>query len=130
MKSSVTKVQGPRECRMSLNMPAAREELVAVALVSAAIAAVLALHLTLAALAAMLVYVVGERLAGSLRERMHSSHAGAWSIAILLALVAGRPAAIAAGAPHPAESRAGLPGVPAHRAAGPAEVLTTLAADV
>src|SRR5258708_9430047 len=111
MKSSVTKVQGPRECRMSLNMPAAREELVAVALVSAAIAAVLALHLTLAALAAMLVYVVGERLAGSLRERMHSSHAGAWSIAILLALVAGGGTAIVEGAAELAESGAGMQGL-------------------
>jgi predicted PurR-regulated permease PerM len=71
-----------------------KETILAVALASAAIGAVLALHLTLALLAAMLVYVVGRRLTEWLQSRTRLDHAGAWSIAILVALVAGAGTAI------------------------------------
>lgn len=61
----------------------------AVAIVFLAIAAVLLAHLTVALVVAMLVYVAGRQLADWLQRRSRLPHPAAWSVAILIALVAG-----------------------------------------
>lgn len=61
----------------------------AVALVGLAIVSVLALHLTIALVAAMGVYIVGRRLTDGLQRRTRLRHPAFWSVAILFALIAG-----------------------------------------
>jgi predicted PurR-regulated permease PerM len=61
----------------------------AIALVSAAIVAVLAFHLTIALVAAMLVYTGGRRLTEWMERRTHLPYPAIWSVIIVIALIVG-----------------------------------------
>jgi predicted PurR-regulated permease PerM len=63
--------------------------LMAVVLTALALVAVLVLHLTIAFIAGMLIYIVGRRLSEWLQRRSHLPHPAAWSGAILIVLIAG-----------------------------------------
>jgi predicted PurR-regulated permease PerM len=67
----------------------ARWTVAAVALVALAIVAILALHLTIAVIAGMLVYVAGNRVTDWLRRHTRLGYPTIWSLAILVALIAG-----------------------------------------
>ena len=61
----------------------------AIALASVALVAVLAFHLTIALVAAMLVYTGGRRLTEWMEHRTHLPHPAVWSVTIVIALIAG-----------------------------------------
>ena len=65
-----------------------RWNLTAIAVVSAALVAVMAFHLTIALLAAMLVYTGGRRLTGWMERRTHLPYPAVWSVIIVIALIA------------------------------------------
>jgi predicted PurR-regulated permease PerM len=67
----------------------ARWTVMAVALVALAIVAILALHLTIAMIAGMLAYIAGNQLTDWLRRHTRLRHPAIWSVAILVALIAG-----------------------------------------
>jgi len=67
----------------------ARWTLILVALASLALVAVLTLHLTIALVAGMLVYLVGRRLSEWLQRRTRLPYPAVWSVAILIAVIAG-----------------------------------------
>lgn len=61
----------------------------AIALAAATLVVVLAMHVTVAFIAGMLVYVIGDRLTAWLQRRTGSRHSPALGIAIVIALIAG-----------------------------------------
>jgi predicted PurR-regulated permease PerM len=64
-----------------------RWRLTAIAVVSAALVAVLAFHLTIALVAAMLVYTGGRRLTDWMERRTHLPFPALWSVIIVIALI-------------------------------------------
>lgn len=100
----------------------------AVAVASLAIVAVLALHLTIALVAGMLVYIGGRRLTEWLQRRTHLRHPAVWSIAILIALIAGTGSAVVESAADLAATGSGYQGLVEQMAAALDQLRTMLPA--
>jgi len=83
----------------------------AVALASLALVAVLTLHLTIALVAGMLVYVAGRQLSEWLSRRTRLPHPAIWSVAILIALFAGVGSVVVERAAEAADTGAGYQGL-------------------
>jgi predicted PurR-regulated permease PerM len=73
---------------MTRSLQETRWRLMAIAVAAAALVAVLAFHLTIALVAAMLVYTGGRRLTEWMEHRTHLPHPAIWSITIVIALIA------------------------------------------
>ena len=116
-----------RNC-MTRSFPEARWTLMAVALVSLALVAVLALHLTVALVAGMLVYVGGRRLTEWLQRRTHLRHPAVWSVAILIALIAGVVSVVVEGTTEAGDTGSGYQGLVEQMAAALDQLRTTLPA--
>jgi predicted PurR-regulated permease PerM len=73
---------------MTHSLRETRWRLTAIAVASAALVAVLAFHLTIALVAAMLVYTGGRRLTDWMERRTHLPYPAIWSVIIVIALIA------------------------------------------
>jgi predicted PurR-regulated permease PerM len=100
--------------------------MVAVAITSLALFAVLALNLSIALLAGMLVYLAGRRLTGWLRDHTKLRHPAVWSVAILAALVASACGVIVESAAELAETGASFQGLAEQMAVALSQLRTTL----
>jgi len=100
----------------------------AVAVASLAIIAVLALHLTIALVAAMLVYIGGRRLTEWLHRRTRLRHPAVWSVAILIALAAGAGIVVVELAAEATATGSGYQGLVKQMAAALEQLRTTLPA--
>ena len=105
-----------------------RWTLMAVGLISVALAAVLALHLTLALVAAMLIYTLGRRLTEWLERRTHLRQAAALSVAILIALIVSAGSIIVERTAEAAAAGAGYAGIVNQMATALDQLRTTLPA--
>ena len=103
-------------------------KVMAIAVASLAIVAVLALHLTIALVAGMVVYIGSRRLAELLERRTHLRHAAAWSVAILIALIVGAGSVIVERAADAAATGSGYQGLVEQMAAALDQLRTTLPA--
>jgi predicted PurR-regulated permease PerM len=99
---------------------------IALALVACAIIAVLRVHLTLAFMAGMLVYVAGRRLTEWLQRRSRLPHPSLWSVAILAALAAGAGSMVVERGAALAGNGSGVQGLIEHMADAIGQLRTTL----
>jgi predicted PurR-regulated permease PerM len=113
---------------MIRSFPEARWTLMAVLLVSLALVAVLALHLTIALVTGMLVYIGGERSTEWLQRRTSLRHPAVWSVAILITLIAGVGSVVVERATEAGDTGAGYQGLVEQMAAGLDQLRTTLPA--
>jgi predicted PurR-regulated permease PerM len=100
----------------------------AIALAAVALLAVLMLHLTIALLAGMLVYVTGRRLAEWLRRRTRLPNPALWSVAILAAVIVGAGSVAVEDFAEVAPTGSGLQGLFEQMAAALNQLRTTLPA--
>jgi predicted PurR-regulated permease PerM len=111
---------------MTRSLSETRWKAIAVAVASLTIVAVLALHLTVALVAGMLVYIGGGRLTEWLQRRTHLRHPAVWSVAILAALIAGAGSVIVERVAEAAATGSGYQGLVEHMAAALDQLRTTL----
>jgi predicted PurR-regulated permease PerM len=97
-------------------------------LAALALIAVMLLHLTIALVAGMLVYIAGRRLAEWLRRRTRLPYAAGVSIAILLVLLVGAGGIVVERAAELADSGSGFQGLLEQMAASLDQLRTTLPA--
>ena len=102
--------------------------MIAVGVASLAIVAVLALHLTIALVAGMLLYIGGRRLTEWLDRRTHLRHPAAWSVVILVALIAGAGGVVVERVAEAGAAGAGYQGLVEQMAAALEQLRTTLPA--
>jgi predicted PurR-regulated permease PerM len=100
----------------------------AIALAAVALLAVLTLHLTIALLAGMLVYVTGQRLAEWLRRRTRLPNPALWSVVILAAVIVGVGSVAVEDFAEVAPTGSGLQGLFEQMAAALNQLRTTLPA--
>jgi len=108
--------------------PETRWTLMAVAVASLAIIAVLALHLTVALIPGMLVYIGGRRLTEWMQHHSHLRHPAVWSVAILIAFIAGAGSVVVERAAESAAAGAGYQGLVEQMAAALDQLRTMLPA--
>jgi predicted PurR-regulated permease PerM len=100
----------------------------AIALTSAALVTVLAFHLTIALVAAMLVYTGGRRLTEWMERRTHLPYPAVWSVLIVIALIVGASGFVVERAAEAASTGKGYPGLAVQMAAALDKVRTMLPA--
>ena len=112
--------------RMIRSFPETRWTLMAIAVASLAIIAVLALHLTVALIPGMLVFIGGRRLTEWMQHHSHLRHPAVWSVAILIALIIGAGSVVVERAAESAAAGAGYQGLVEQMAAALDELRTML----